>query len=339
MSNKVLLDEIRSNINSIIVGKKEVVDMALVCLLADGHLLIEDVPGVGKTTLAKAIANTLGMKFGRIQFTPDTLPSDIMGMSVYNMKTSEFEFRQGVVMNELILADEINRTPPKTQASLLEAMAEKQVTVDGQVYQLPKQFMVIATQNPAEYLGTYPLPEAQLDRFMMRISIGYPSDSDELDMARKELAKVIDGYKDNGDVDITRDSNVSKNDDVLNNRTDFVDNAKDITSIDIGRMKAEVANVTVKDNVLSYIEEIVGLTRKDNKISLGASPRAMLALTRASMAKAYLEGRDYVLPDDVKAVTINVLAHRLVLSPEARMRQEDVTGILKALILKVKVPV
>ncbi len=315
MENKSLINEIRESINQIIVGKSDVVDQALICLLADGHLLIEDVPGVGKTTLAKAIAGTLGLEFGRIQFTPDTLPSDVVGLSVYNMKTSEFEYKEGVVMNQLILADEINRTPPKTQASLLEAMSEKQITVDGNTYALPNPFMVIATQNPVEYLGTYPLPEAQLDRFMMRISMGYPSPEDEIEMAKLELKKNVSGEE-------------------ATTKT-----AKAISVSDLIAMKKEVSEVTVKDELLAYMEEIVNLTRKDGKISLGASPRALIALVRASMAKAYLSGRDFVTPDDVKAVAINVLAHRIVLSAEARMRQEDVTGILKSIILKVKVPV
>lgn len=308
MRDKIKL--IQDNINRLFVGKGEVVELVLICMLADGHILLEDVPGVGKTTLAKAFVKSIKLDFGRIQFTPDTLPSDIVGLSIYNMKSGEFEFKEGVVMNQILLADEINRTPPKTQSSLLEAMSEKQVTVDGKVMRLPEPFMVIATQNPVEYLGTYPLPEAQMDRFMMRLSIGYPTPEQEIKMAKNELEGIS-----------------------LEN-TESVCLAEDLIA-----MKAEVAKVTVSDAVLGYMDEIVNYTRHDEKIMLGVSPRGFLALVRASQARAYMQGRDFVKPDDVKAVAPYVLEHRIVLSSEAKIRQENVKNILKGIIVKAKVPV
>ena len=308
MRDKIKL--IQDNINRLFVGKGEVVELVLICMLADGHILLEDVPGVGKTTLAKAFAKSIKLDFGRIQFTPETLPSDIVGLSIYNTKSGEFEFKEGVVMNQILLADEINRTPPKTQSSLLEAMSEKQVTVDGKVMRLPEPFMVIATQNPVEYLGTYPLPEAQMDRFMMRLSIGYPTPEQEIKMAKNELEGIS-----------------------LEN-TESVCLAEDLIA-----MKAEVAKVTVSDAVLGYMDEIVNYTRHDEKIMLGVSPRGFLALVRASQARAYMQGRDFVKPDDVKAVAPYLLEHRIVLSSEAKIRQENVKNILKGIIVKAKVPV
>jgi len=255
------------------------------------------------------LAKSMEASFGRIQFTPDTLPGDVTGVSVYNMKTGEFVFQPGEVMNQILLADEINRTSPKTQASLLEAMAESQVTVDGKVYELPQPFLVIATQNPVEFMGTYPLPEAQMDRFMMRLSIGYPKREQELKMAELFLqGKTPD-------------------------KAEAVCQAKDILAL-----RKEVQAVTVKENVLAYMEDIVKSTREEPRYVLGASPRALLALLRASQARAFLQGRDFVKPDDVKAVAKQVLVHRLVLSAEARIQKEDAEAILMALILKVKVP-
>lgn len=247
---------------------------------------------------------------GRIQFTPDTLPGDILGVSVYNMKTQEFEYKEGVVMNQLLLADEINRTSPKTQASLLEAMAEGRITVDGKVYELPKPFMVIATQNPVEFLGTYPLPEAQMDRFMMKLSIGYPAREQEMQMAMQYLAGK------------TPDS-ISK-----------ICDAETIL-----QMKDVVAGITVTNQVLTYIEDLVMLTRQETRFALGASPRAMLSLVRAAQGKAFMQGRDYVKPDDVKRVAEQVLLHRISLTSEARIRQESASKILQSLILKARIPV
>lgn len=305
-----MIHKIENEINKVFVGKEEVVRKLLTCMLAGGHVLLEDVPGVGKTTLAAALAGSMSCSFGRIQFTPDTLPGDIVGMSVYNMKSGEFEHRDGVVMHQILLADEINRTSPKTQASLLEAMAEGQVTVDGEKYMLPQPFMVIATQNPVEFLGTYPLPEAQMDRFMMRFSIGYPEREQELKMA----TQFLDG----------------KTPDTI---------AQVCDAEDVLRMKREVKAIGINDMVLGYIEDLIAATREDDRFMLGASPRAMLALVRASQAHAYIEGRDYVKPDDVKEVAEAVLLHRLVLTSEAKIRKDDASKILRSILTKTKIPV
>lgn len=305
-----LARKLQENINCVFVGKEEVVENLLVCLLAGGHVLLEDVPGVGKTTLAGTLARSMECSFGRIQFTPDTLPGDVSGVSVYNRKTSEFEYRPGAVMNQILLADEINRTAPKTQASLLEAMAEGQVTVDGTVHQLPQPFMVIATQNPVEFLGTYPLPEAQMDRFMMRLTIGYPAREQEIRMAGQFL---------------------------MGQTPDKVETV--CCAEDVLRLKEQVRAVTVRESILDYMEDLIALTREEPRFVLGASPRALLALLQASQAKAFLLGRDYVKPDDVKAVAMQVLLHRLVLSSEARIQKAEGAAVLKNLILKVKIPV
>ena len=309
MNSIELTTALRENINSVFVGKEDIVENLLICLLAGGHVLLEDVPGVGKTTLALTLAKSMDADFGRIQFTPDTLPGDVVGVSVYNMKSGEFEFRPGAVMNQVLLADEINRTSPKTQASLLEAMAEGQVTVDGKVYELPQPFIVIATQNPVEFMGTYPLPEAQMDRFMMRLSIGYPDREQEMKMAELFLQEKTP------------------------DKTKAVCKAEDILAL-----RDEIKAVTVKENILGYMEDIVKITREDARLLLGASPRALLSLLAASRARAFLQGRDFVKPDDVKAVAMQVLAHRLVLSAEARLQRASAEAILKELILKVKVP-
>ena len=305
-----LVKKIKERINSVFVGKEEVVEQVLICLLSGGHVLLEDVPGVGKTTLAKTLAKATGCTMGRVQFTPDTMPSDIVGMSVYNMRNGEFEHRDGVIMNQIVLADEINRTSPKTQASLLEAMAEGQVTVDGEVYELPVPFMVIATQNPVEFLGTYPLPEAQMDRFMMRISIGYPAKEQEMLMANRFLQKKT------------------------------VETMEQIaTAEQIKELKAVVEQIEVKEAVVGYAQELVELTRKEESYIYGISPRGMLALLRAAQAKAFLEERDYVKPDDIKSVVTGVFLHRLTLTPEAKIMKTDSANLLKTLILKAKVPV
>ncbi len=298
--------KLQANINRVFIGKEDVVENLLICFLAGGHVLLEDVPGVGKTTLALLFARSIG----RIQFTPDTLPGDVAGVSVYDMKTGEFRYQPGAVMNQVLLADEINRTAPKTQASLLEAMAEGQVTVDGTVYPLPRPFFVIATQNPIEFLGTYPLPEAQMDRFMMRLNIGYPDREQEIKMATEFLQ-----------------GNTAQ-------KAEAVCRAEDILTL-----RKDVADITVKEALLGYMEDIIQATRLEERFVLGVSPRAMLALLRASQAKAFLQKRGYVKPDDVKAVAMQVLGHRLTLSAEARIQKESVEKILKSLILKVKIPV
>ena len=304
-----MIQSLRDRINKVFVGKKDVVDNVLICLLAGGHVLLEDVPGVGKTTLARTLAQAVRCSFGRIQFTPDTLPSDVTGMTVYNQKTGSFEYREGTVMNQILLADEINRTSPKTQAALLEAMAESQVTVDGVRYPLPAPFLVIATQNPIEFVGTYPLPEAQLDRFMMRLSVGYPDREAELTMTRNFLQNASE------------------------ESVEGVCSAEDIE-----RMKQEVADVHVSEGILGYLQEIIALTRTDGKLALGASPRALLALTRASQAHAYLAGRGFVKPDDVRDVAIPVLHHRVVLTPEARIAKEQADDVLAVIIRQARIP-
>lgn len=310
MNDYETITKLKDNINAFFIGKEEVVENLLVCLLAGGHVLLEDVPGVGKTTLAALLARSIACSFGRIQFTPDTLPGDISGVSVYNMKTGEFEYREGAAMHQILLADEINRTSPKTQASLLEAMAEEQVTVDGTVHPLPKPFMVIATQNPVEFLGTYPLPEAQMDRFMMRLSIGYPEREQEIELA----AQVLSGKA--------------------------PEHAEAVcTAEDILHMKETMMHITVGRPILSYIEDMIEMSRQEERFVLGASTRAMLALVRASQGKAFMKGRDFVKPDDVKDVAMHVLLHRLVLSSDARIRKEDAASILKGIILKTKIPV
>lgn len=303
------IKELKAKMHEYFVGKESVVENVLICLLAGGHILLEDVPGVGKTTLARTLSKLMECDFGRIQFTPDTLPGDVIGTTVYKMETGEFLYREGAVMHQILLADEINRTSPKTQSSLLEAMAEGQVTVDGTRHALPKPFLVIATQNPVEFLGTYPLPEAQMDRFMMKISLGYPEKTEELRLAKNFLSGKL---------------------------------TEEITGIctvqDILALQGRVEKVMVSDGVIKYVQDIVELTRKEKQFLLGASPRAMLALLRASQAKAFLQERDFVKPDDVKAVAINVLHHRLTLTPEAKIRKESTDRLLGELLLRAKVP-
>ncbi|MCR5409617.1 MAG: MoxR family ATPase [Lachnospiraceae bacterium] len=304
------LDQFREQMNRYFAGKPELIDDVMCCFLAGGHLLLEDVPGVGKTTLARTFARSLGLSFGRIQFTPDTMPGDVTGLSVYDMKTGEFSYRPGAIMKNIVLADELNRTSPKTQAALLEAMAESQVTVDDKVYQLPRPFMVIATQNPSDFAGTYPLPEAQLDRFMMRLSIGYPVPEEELRMAQMHLEGT------------TMDQAVA------------IMSREEILSI-----QHEAESVHISDSVLSYVQRIVDGTRSDPGLSLGASPRALLQLLFAARAKAYLDGRDFVRPDDVKHVAPSVLSHRLVLTTEMRLHNKTAEDILETLIVKTPLPV
>lgn len=302
--------EIIDNINKILVGKRETVSFAVMAFLAGGHLLLEDVPGVGKTTLANALAVSSGCDFSRIQFTPDTLPGDVTGTTIYDMKSGEFRFVRGAVMSNIVLADEINRTSPKTQASLLEAMEERQVTADGKTYRLEEPFMVIATQNPSDFLGTYNLPEAQLDRFLMRISIGYPNFDDEKLMAENFLGGI------------TRETlkPVASKEDIL-------------------RMQTETAAVKIAPDVSSYIINIVSATRENEKLRLGASPRATLAMIRASQASAYISGRDYVIPDDVQRVVYSVLCHRVTLSSEAKMEKSDAHSVIERIVKKIGVPV
>ena len=303
-------DQIIKNIEKIMIGKQEVVILLTTALLAEGHVLLEDVPGVGKTTLARSLARTIDCGFTRIQFTPDTLPSDITGLSVYNMKKSEFEFVKGAVMNHIILADEINRTAPKTQASLLEAMEERQVTVDRVTYPLPAPFMIIATQNPVDSLGTYQLPEAQLDRFMMKLTIGYPDSGHEKIMMKQKLS---------GDIEKTLEAVVSKD--------------------ELITMQNEVKQVFVHDDLLEYVIEIMNKTRKSLRLSLGASPRATIMLIHAAQAYAYLKGRDFVIPEDIIYLSHHVIPHRFLLSQEGRINKITTSGILSDILKETHVPV
>lgn len=296
-------------VETAIVGKSDTVEMALAILLSNGHLLIEDIPGVGKTTLAKALAHALGMTFKRIQFTPDLLPSDITGSSVYNQKNNEFEIRPGPVFANIVLADEINRTTPKTQAALLECMEERQVTIDGVPQPLPTPFFVIATQNNIEMSGTFPLPEAQLDRFMARISIGYPDREAEMTILRMQRQSVP------------------------------VDSIRPVT--DAGtllQIQSLIREIHVKDFIQGYILDIVTATRMLPAVSLGASPRGSLGLLHASQARAALQGRDAVTPDDVKALAPAVLAHRIIIRPEHRLRGVTPISCLQEVLTRVPVP-
>lgn len=303
------LKALLAQLESVIFGKARECRLAVCALLAGGDLLVEDVPGVGKTTLAVALARSLDLRFGRIQFTPDTLPGDVTGYSTIDLRTGELTFHEGPVMNNIVLADEINRTSPKTQASLLEVMAERQVTAEGRTLPLPQPFMVIATENPIEFAGTYRLPEAQLDRFLMRISMGYPSEADELRMLRARLAGQ----------DQTRLEPVLTGEQVL-------------------ALQRQSAAVRVSDELGRYMIQLAAATRASKSLALGASPRATLALARSAQAWALLEGRDYATPEDVLAVAPAVLTHRLVLSLEAGMGSVTAESVLEDCLRRVAVP-
>lgn len=305
------LNAVIENMEKIIVGKREIIELTLITMLSGGHLLLEDVPGVGKTTLGKALAQSMACTFSRITFTPDTLPGDVTGMTIYHMQTGEFRYMPGAVMHDVLLADEINRTSPKTQAGLLEAMEEGQVTVDGKIYPLSPVFMVIATQNPIEQLGTYELPEAQLDRFLMKISMGYPNQKEEeADM----VERVLSGQE--------------------------VRMLQPVMTCDEMRaVKAEAAQVKVHSDILNYAVEIARATRKSEEILLGASPRAAIALVKAARSRAYLKGRDYTVPEDIAQVIEPVLLHRLLLSSKAELEGRRKKDVLAAAVRQVKVPV
>jgi MoxR-like ATPase len=297
------------NVEHVIQGKRDAVHLALVCLLASGHLLIEDVPGVGKTSLAKAIARSIGGNWHRVQFTPDLLPSDVTGVSVWNRQASEFEFRPGGVFANIVLADEINRASPKTQSALLEAMEEHQVTVDGVTYPLGAPFMVIATQNPIELEGTYPLPEAQLDRFLMRVEMGYPDRGSEVAILEHPSSHVA-----------------------------IEDLQPVVSADDVNTMIEAVTSIHVADGIRSYIVDLADATRRHHDLALGASPRGALALQAAARALAASFGRDFVLPDDVKRVAPMVLAHRLLLTPDAELRGLTPGDVLTEVLASVAVP-
>jgi MoxR-like ATPase len=303
------LQAVRSNVERVVVGKRGEIELALVALASQGHLLIEDVPGVGKTVLAKALARSISCSFKRIQFTPDLLPSDVTGVSIFNQKSAQFEFRPGPIVAQVVLADEINRATPKTQAALLEAMEEHQITVDGLTHPLPEPFIVLATQNPIEYEGTFPLPESQLDRFMLRLRLGYPGRLDELAILEQqqfahplaELAPVVD-------------------------------------AADVAAVQQATREVRIVDPVRGYLVDLVRSSRGHPDLLLGGSPRAALALARGCQARALLDGRDYVLPDDVKALAEPTLAHRLIVRPTAR--GSDVSGptVVADLLASIPVP-
>ena len=306
-----LIYSLQQNVRKVIVGKDEAIELALIALLCKGHVLIEDVPGVGKTTLVAALAKSLSCSFKRIQFTPDVMPSDITGFTLPSLQTGEMEFKPGAVMSQIVLADEINRTSPKTQSSLLEVMEEGQVTVDGVTHALPRPFMVLATQNPVDFVGTYPLPEAQMDRFFLRISIGYPSIEEEMDVLERYSGQVSP---------LQTLSPVCGAGDVI-------------------AMQELVGTVYCSREVRSYVAQIAACTRSHPSLLLGVSPRGAIALIRAAQACAVLAGRDYILPDDVKRMALPVLSHRLILTPEARMKGQSAQKILLSLLSSVPVPV
>ncbi len=302
-------ESIVANVEKVIVGKKPVVELTLVALLSQGHALVEDVPGVGKTMLARSIACSIGCTFKRVQFTPDLLPSDVTGVSIYNQKSQEFEFRPGPIMANIVLADEINRATPKTQSALLESMDEHQITVDGVTYAIPRPFIVLATQNPIEYEGTFPLPEAQLDRFLMRISLGYPALVDELEILTRQQYRHP------------------------------IEELGQVASVDtLLAMQEAIKAVHLSAEIQEYIVALVKATREHDSVYLGASPRASLGLYRTGQARAAILGRDYVTPDDVKALAQPVLAHRLIISPSARIRGVTAPMVVDDLLHNVPVP-
>jgi MoxR-like ATPase len=302
-------ERIAHSVSQVIVGKRNEVRLTVLGLISQGHILIEDIPGVGKTMMAKALARSIGCTFSRIQFTPDMLPSDVTGVSLFNQKTREFEFRAGPIMAQIVLADEINRATPKTQAALLEAMEEKQVTVDGVTYSLQEPFLLLATQNPIEYEGTFPLPEAQLDRFLLRIQLGYPSPQEEMNVlsAQQYEHPLMNTFQ--------------------------------VVSVqELLAAQQAVREVYVADEVKRYIIDLVGATRQHPDVYLGSSPRGSLALFRASQARAAMAGRDYVIPDDVKALAEVTLAHRVIVGPAARIKEISSRTIIQDILATIPVP-
>jgi MoxR-like ATPase len=302
-------DRIIENVAHVIIGKRNEIRLTVLGLLCQGHILIEDVPGVGKTMLARALARSIGSSFNRIQFTPDMLPSDVTGVSVYNQRTREFEFRPGPIMSQIVLADEINRATPKTQAALLEAMEERQLTVDGVTHILDDPFLVIATQNPIEYEGTFPLPEAQLDRFMLRIRLGYPSPQEEIAMLDSQQYEHP------------------------------LEDIQQVVTVDeLLAAQRAVRDVYLNHDIKNYIVNLVGASRQHPDVYLGASPRGALALYRTAQARAAIVGRDYVIPDDAKALTEVTLAHRIIIGPNARIKDISATSIVHNILNMVPVP-
>jgi len=302
-------DSIINEIEKVIIGKREVVEKVLMAILSEGHVLLDDVPGVGKTTLAVACSRVMGMDYNRIQFTPDVVPSDIVGFSIYNKESGNFDYKPGVVMTNLLLADEINRTSSKTQSALLEVMEEGQVTVDGETHTLPKPFVVIATQNPVGSAGTQLLPQAQLDRFMIRLEMGYPDFDSQVNILRdRQTANPID---------LTREI---------------------IQGEEILTMQEEVRGIHVKDTILNYVTSLATETRKDEMVRLGVSPRGALAVVRMAKAFAFLEGRDYVTPEDVQQVFVDVCSHRIIMNPKARVSELTAADVLKQIMKRTKSP-
>jgi MoxR-like ATPase len=306
---KIFADVIIKNVERVIVGKREVVELAVISLLSQGHLLIDDVPGVGKTMLARSLAQSIGSSFGRIQFTPDMLPSDITGVSIYNQASSAFEFRPGPILTEIVLADEINRATPKTQSALLEAMQENQITVDGVTHNLPKLFMVLATQNPIEYEGTFRLPEAQLDRFLMKIKLGYPNMENEIEILDRQQFQHP------------------------------IETLQPVVSVEhVLKAQETIRSVEVAPSIKRYIVEIVRKTRSHSDAYLGASPRGSLGLYRAGQARAAILGREYVIPDDIQALAGPILGHRMILAPGAHLQDLDESKVLEEILDRLTVP-
>ena len=306
---KAFADRVIDNVDQVIVGKRQAVELVLVALLCRGHVLLEDVPGTGKTVLAKSIARSIGCSFKRIQFTPDLLPSDVTGVSIFNQQSREFEFRPGPVFAQIVLADEINRATPKTQSALLEAMEERQITVDGVTYALPSPFIVLATQNPIEYEGTFPLPEAQLDRFLLRLHLGYPERHDEIAiLKRQRQAHPLDSLQPVADID------------------------------ELLQLQRTITEVYVDDLIEEYIVALVTATRHHEDVYLGASARGSLALYRTAQARAAIRGHDFVTPDDIKALTGAVLGHRMIINPAARIRNVTAGAVLDEILGAVAVP-
>lgn len=306
---KQVAERVIANVEQVIVGKRDAIELVLIALLCKGHVLLEDVPGTGKTMLAKAIARSIGCSFKRIQFTPDLLPSDVTGISIFNQQTREFEFRPGPVIAQIVLADEINRATPKTQSALLEAMEEHQITVDGTTYPLPQPFIVLATQNPIEYEGTFPLPEAQLDRFLLRIHLGYASRMDEINILRRQR------------------------------QSHPIDDLTQVVSVEtLLALQERIKDIYLDEAIEEYIVSLVTATRHHEDVYLGASARGSLSLYRTAQAKAALVGRDYVVPDDIKALAEPVLGHRLIVNPAARIRNIAAPAIMNDILSAVSVP-
>lgn len=304
-----LTDKLFANVERVIVGKRDALEKTVLALLVQGHVLIEDVPGVGKTMLARSIARSIGCSFKRIQFTPDMLPSDVTGVSVFNQRDREFEFREGPIFAQIVLVDEINRATPKTQSALLEAMEERQVTVDGRTYKMPKPFLVLATQNPIEYEGTFPLPEAQLDRFVLRIRLGY--------VAKEEEIGILTAQQ-------------------FRHPLEDLDQA--LTQEELIDLQESIKHVYVDESIKGYIISIVDATRSHPDVYLGASPRGSLALYKTGQALASLQGRDYVIPDDIKSLAEPALAHRLIISPAARMKNVEAEEVITEILDSIPVP-